>query len=614
MKVPVYSKQVERVPIPGVQRSTGADPRAFGASPFGGDAFGANVGEAMSRGGQSLTGLSNVFGAIAERMQDERDSNMVLESSMKWQKEVLQFQHDPEKGLFLRRGKDAVGSYQAMEGFLSESAGRTMGELENDRQRQAFRKYTMQRGMALLEGTSKFEAEQHQIWRKATAQSVADLAVDSAAANYRDGSMVQASLDEGLQALEASMTGMGSETIAAAKTNFTTKLHTQVINRYLVDDPFGAGRYYSLVKEQISGTARAAIENAITTGTRVELTQQKADELMGKFSSESSALKWIRENYSGQDEADLVSAAKTRFSEKRVAVAEAKQAGEERFWDAVEGAESLSSLDATLTRMGISPEKKRKGLRYFQTAMMQDFSMGADYASTEEEITGLGEKFKVPEVVVRRAINEHRAVFEGKTEDLALAAQSEDDFLEAIKKQGATDAQLRSAVSIFRKVHKPVYDEARKRAEMQEEWSIRDAIDTGNITNRTELLDAATMQPKEKIDSLKKYLEDSKDPAQSYVNAEVQRRYKDAKLKDEHLPIFMNRFLIATRKIPAEETTKKLGVAKEMIKMEVLEKRPFWFDVKIPRFLIPDDFHFSPELNAWTDGKQKLVVPPDYKY
>ena len=53
---------------------------------------------------------------------------------------------------------------------------------------------------------------------------------------------------------------------------------------------------------------------------------------------------------------------------------------------------------------------------------------------------------------------------------------------------------------------------------MQEEWSIRDAIDTGNITNRTELLDAATMQPKEKIDSLKKYLEDSKDPAQSYVN------------------------------------------------------------------------------------------------
>ena len=54
--------------------------------------------------------------------------------------------------------------------------------------------------------------------------------------------------------------------------------------------------------------------------------------------------------------------------------------------------------------------------------------MGADYASTEEEILGLGENFKVPEVVVRRAINEHRAVFEGKAEDLALAAQSEDDF------------------------------------------------------------------------------------------------------------------------------------------------------------------------------------------
>lgn len=616
MKVPVYSKQVERTPLPGVQRSTGADPRAFGASPFGADAFGANIGSAMSRGGQSLAGLSNVFNAIAEQMQEERDSNMVLEASMKWQKEVLQFQHDPEKGLLLRKGKDAVGSYTAMEGFLSESAGRTMGELENDRQRQAFQKYTMQRGMALLENTSKFEAEQHQLWRQATAKSVSDLSINSAAANYRDGSLIQASLDEGLQALEASMTGMGKETIDAAKMDFTTKLHTQVINRYLVDDPFGAEKYYSLVKEQISGAARSPIENAIATGTRVERIQQGADNLMGKFSSESSALKWIRENYSGQDEADMVTAVKARFSEKRIAQAEYKRAREERFWDVVEGAADLPSLQVALTKAGYSPEQVRKGMRFHQTAITQDFSMAADYASTEEEIVTLGEKFNVPDVLVRRAINEHRAVFEGKAEDMATAAQSEDDFLEAVRKQGATDAQLRTAQNVFRKVHKPVYDEARKRAEVVEEWGIRDAIDTGKITNRVELLNAATMQSKEKIDSLKKYLEDSKDPAQSYVNTEVKRRFKEAKLREDQFPMMMEAFLQRTKKITGDRAAEeKLKIADEMIKKEKTNRSKWIFWKKeIPQFLVPAGFKYSEELDAFTNGTEKWVPPEEYLY
>ena len=94
----------------------------------------------------------------------------------------------------------------------------------------------------------------------------------------------------------------------------------------------------------------------------VEWTQETADKLSSSFGSESAVLRHIREKYSGEKENALVTAVKTRFSEKRVAIAEAKQAREERFWDAVEGAENLSSLDATLTKMGnLSGEEEEGG-------------------------------------------------------------------------------------------------------------------------------------------------------------------------------------------------------------------------------------------------------------
>ncbi len=618
MKVPVYSQQVERKPLTGGGRSTSADPRAFGGNPFGADAFGANVGEAMGQAGRSLQGVAGVFSAIGERMQEERDSNMVLEASMQWQKEVLHFQHDPEKGLFRRTGKDAVGAYREMEGFLSESAGRRAAELENDRQRQAFQRYTMQRGMALLEGASRFEAEQHQKWRLATAQSVAEQSINSAAANYRDGGLIQASLDEGLQALEASMAGMGEESVAAAKAEFTTKLHTQVINRYLVDDPFGAERYYSLVKDQVSGAARTAIENAIQTGTRVERTQAKADELMGKFSSETAALRWIRENASGQEENDLVAAVKTRFSERRTAQAEATRVRNERIADTVEGAASAKELDATLAKMGV-PEKKRRTLvNNWMRWNAQDFGVRADFAKDEEEILALGEQYGVPKATIRRAINEHRAVFEGEAEDLALASESMDEFLEQVRKGGATDAQVKAAEQVFRKVHKPVYDEAEKQATLAEEWTIRDAIDNGQITTREQLMSAAGHQSKDKINELKKYLEDNKDPAQSYVNSEVKRRYKDANLREEELPLFMNAFLTRTRKLGPDQTEEKLKIADDLMKKETAKKGMFnWIfgtTWKIPVHLVPKGYTYSPTLDAFTNGTDKWIPPEEYLY
>ncbi len=606
MIIPVYEPQVNR--------QVNEAPLKTASAPA--EAFGTTQARALQGAGQMFGGIAAEAEQIFLKEQAKADDAAVLEASNTWSEQVTSYLNDPEKGLLNRRLKGAKGASEEAAKRFDEIEKETFKGLENDRQRNVFKRFVMQNRMNRLEGVAKHERDEFQKYRIQVTEDSMKTALSSIAANYQDNDLFQSELDRGENALLTLFQDQGEEITREKIKAFHSAAHEARLTRLLEDNPKGAEEYFKQNKDQIDGGRHAVWSEQIKKYVMVEWTQETADKLAASFGSESAVLRHIREKYSGEEENDLVTAVKTRFSEKKIAIAEAKQAREERFWDAVEGAESLPALDATLSRMGISPEKKRKGLRYFQSAMMQDFSMGADYASTEDEILGLGEKFKVPEVVVRRAINEHRAVFEGKAEDLALAAQSEDDFLEAIKKQGATEAQLRSAQSVFRKVHQPVYDEARKRAEMQEEWSIRDAIDTGKITNRTELLNAATMQPKEKIDSLKKYMEDSKDPAQTYVNAEVKRRFKEARLREEQLPMMMEAFLQRTQKITGDRAAEeKLKIADEMIKKEKTGRSKWFFwSETIPQFLVPTGFKYNADLGVWTNGIEKWVPPEEYLY
>lgn len=365
MKVPVYSKSVKPESLGGrytdrwggAAHSTSANARAFGQNPYGADAYGANVGRAMEEAGKELKGISDTFSAISNRMKEERDANMVLEMSARWQKDLLRFQHDPDRGLYNRKGKAAAGAYGEMERFLGASVGKLMAELENEEQKAAFGRYTMQRGMALLESASRFEARQHQEWRTETAKLAVNTAIESAVANHHDGSLIQASLDEGGKALEAAMAGSAPETIAAAKAEFAARLHGEVIRRYLQDDPYGAERYYSLVEDQIEGPARREIKKEIDGNVMVLRIQEKTDELMGRFDSEGKALRWIRENASGKNEEALITSVKTRFREKRMEMAERRRTAAAVLEKTIREAPDASSLEREMRLQG-HPEER----------------------------------------------------------------------------------------------------------------------------------------------------------------------------------------------------------------------------------------------------------------
>ncbi len=572
--------------------------------------------KALQNAGRMLGDVADEAVKVAVDMQSKADDAAVLEAANAWDERTTKYLNDPDTGLFNRKGKGAKGMSGEASTWFGKLEGDILKGLENENQRSLFSKYILRNRSSKVDSIARHERTEFQNYRVEVTNTAVTNAVNTIAANYADDGIFEAQLDTAENALLTLLADQGEEVVTAKVKALHSAAHEARLAQWLEADPKAAEQYFKTHKDSIDGTTHAKWAKAIDAQVAVIWTQEEADTLVRKFGSETSALRYIREHYEGDRENSLVTAVKTRYSERRTAQAEATRVRNERIADTVEGAASAKELDAQLARMGV-PEKKRRTLvNNWMRWNAQDFGWRADYAQTEEEIFALGEQYGVPKATVRRAINEHRAVFEGEAEDLALASESMDEFLEQVRKGGATDAQVKAAEQVFRKVHKPAFDAASDRATVTEEWNIRDAIDRGEITTREQLMSAAGRQSKDKINELKKYLEDNKDPAQSYVNSEVKRRYKDANLREEELPLFMNAFLTRTRKLGPDQTEEKLKIADDLMKKETAKKGMlnwiFGTTWKIPVHLVPKGYTYSPTLDAFTNGTDKWE--PDEKY
>jgi hypothetical protein len=604
MRVPVY----ERGLSPEVSRPV--------ALPEG--AAGGFEAKAMQQAGRMLGDVADEGVRIALDMRQKADDAAVLEAANSWDELTTKYLNDPDSGLFNRKGKGAKGMSGEATEWFGKLESDLMKGLENENQRSLFSKYILRNRSSKVDSIARHERAEFQNYRVEVTNQAVTNAVNTIAANYADDGIFEAQLDTAENALLTLLADQGEEVVTAKVKALHSAAHEARLAQWLEANPKAAEAYFKKYKDGIDGTNHAKWAKAIDTQTAVIWTQEEADKLVKRFGSETAALRYIREHYEGDRENSLVTAVKTRYSERRTAQAEATRVRNERIADTVEGAASATELDATLAKMGVPEAKRRTLVNNWMRWNAQDFGVRADFAKDEEEILALGERYGVPPVTVRRAINEHRAVFEGEAEDLALATASEEEFLATMKEKGATDAQLARAQSVFRKVHKPTYDEAEKQAALAEEWAIRDAIDRGEITTREQLMSAAGRQSKDKINELKKYLEDNKDPAQSYVNSEVKRRYKEAKLREEELPLFMSAFLTRTRNLGPDKTEEKLKIADELMKKETAKKGMFnWIfgtTWKIPAHLVPKGYTYSPKLDAFTNGTDKWNPPEKYLY
>ena len=179
-RVPQYNQQVREAPLPSVRQQATADPNAYGAL----------TARAVSGLGQDMSQVQDMMFKRQLEIKQQEDTKAVLDISAKFDTDVIDFFHHPEKGLFAQKMDNAKGSYERANQFFAEKAKEYDSLAVNDTQKQSVRQFLAGRQQSYLKSSSVHEAEQFQLSRQAS--------TDAAIAGSKQGVIVNYANPEGM--------------------------------------------------------------------------------------------------------------------------------------------------------------------------------------------------------------------------------------------------------------------------------------------------------------------------------------------------------------------------------------------------------------------------------
>lgn len=252
IRIPQYQLQVEPRAAPNVAAREEASALSFGA----GEAQALQrAGAAVARGGDLLAEHAIKFQVI----QNETNVN-----------DVFANQFAPELRKIKReysnlQGKRAVDAFGETEQRIEKVRTGMRDALPNPEQQRMFDKISRAQTDQDLGAMSNYAATQNKAWKKQTHLSMLQNFVDDASDNMGNPNLINRALKSGLTEIEAfaQENGEDEETLKQAKRNFSTVLHSQVINRMALRSPGAAQAYYEKVKGDLSGEAKVTIERTI---------------------------------------------------------------------------------------------------------------------------------------------------------------------------------------------------------------------------------------------------------------------------------------------------------------------------------------------------------------
>jgi len=457
MRLPVYERRGETTAAPAAVRSTSAPSGAFGASSAA----------ALGGMGDALTGAGNEMLKIVLDMQAKADDAAVLEASNRWSESVNGYLNDPEKGLYNRRFKAAKGAVTDATKAFDDIEKDLTGKLENDRQRDLFRRFVMQNRMTRLEGVSKHERAEFLKYREQTANEAVSTSLSSIAASYRDDNIFEVELKRAENALLTMLDDYGEEIVEAKVKALRSAAHEARLERWLVEDPKSAQAYWKANRGAIDGSRHAQWSEKVEKSSMVEWVQETADGLSRKFSSEVSALQYVREHYSGDKENSLVTALKTRFGEKKAAQAERRAASADALDNLFYNAPDEETLVREMQRKGYSEGKIRAfGKQYRRMRMedMYDEAMSLPWEVGAQELRNIAEKYGASPVEAERLVATHESIREARLGRIADASEDIDSLGRMLDSIGVSPSERKRAMGYYVAANEPAL---KRQAELQ---------------------------------------------------------------------------------------------------------------------------------------------------
>jgi hypothetical protein len=227
-----------------------------------------------------------------------------------------------------QRGSAAHEVTKRISDWWESEPAKLMANLENSTQRELFSESVRRRRSASLDEFSNFEAQETTRGAVQASQSGLENAIDMGAASYSNPASLELAREEITKNLSV-LSAMQSWTEADysnARTGAFTKLHTNVIENMIDDDPAAASEYFSTHKGEIAGSVHDAITSKLKSGADIRVAQNAADDIWNRGLNETAALAAARKELEGTAREQAVSLLRQQYSEQKAGVAQFRKA------------------------------------------------------------------------------------------------------------------------------------------------------------------------------------------------------------------------------------------------------------------------------------------------
>jgi len=301
-RIPQVEPKVGVPSAPSVRQNIQAQPGAFG------------MGTA-----QAFTRAGDMGQKIAEELQQRRNVVEVQNAYLAATAELQKYLHDPENGVYSRKGINAPGSFAEVQQRLPEIAAEFTKNLSGA-QRQLFDNQWNQSSLPVIRGVMNHESREIENEKSRTAQALQMAQAENMSLNYTDSTSVD-TFAEMLKAAiraQAHSEGWGLDFHQAKEKEIMSKAYAATFERFFaVDDIKGAEAFLDKYQDQMHDAVASKLRNELRAKAQAVFVEQQADIVAMKFQDEGEAMEYIKENYEGDVRKNITKMVQADFQTQR---------------------------------------------------------------------------------------------------------------------------------------------------------------------------------------------------------------------------------------------------------------------------------------------------------
>lgn len=309
------------------------------------DAYGGVAARSATAAGRDLAATGDKLDATASKIQEQVDLDLVFQADTALKSQYLEYQQTANT----RKGVNAWGLAGETKKWFDDNIAKA-GTGLTDRQRRVFLQRAETLRLSGMDYYGRYELDERNKATIVSAEANSLSAINVAASDPTAGNIAISTdlITKNAQA-RARMEGWSPEVLAAKTAEDIGKLHQQVLQGLVENDPMQAEAYYNEHKAEIPGSMQAEIGKAVRIGTAKEKAQALTDQVIASGMSEAQALDKIRTEYSGDEEDIYVSAVKSRFGEIEAARNKAERDNRDAAFNAIaEAGGDMSKVPAAV--------------------------------------------------------------------------------------------------------------------------------------------------------------------------------------------------------------------------------------------------------------------------